>query len=200
MSKYCRPKNGNKILSDGIEFNEKIEVKNGNTFDAIRKTRNVNNTDYTVTLGVGIANNEGVSALELIEGGTLKSRLELRRNGTIVNAKTNRQITENPSAWTDATVTSYLSGNVRYAKLGNVVIVNFDDVIVKQDTSSHGTVLVSGLPVSTQYLRTELVPHASGGTPFRIAIDTNGNVINHYCVKTADSSLNFYGYLIYLTN
>lgn len=200
MSKYCRPKNGNKILSDGIEFNEEIEVKNGNTFSAIRKTRTVNNTDYTVTLGVGTTNNEGVSALELIEDGTLKSRLELRRNGTMVNAKTNRQITENPSGWTNATATSYLNGNIKYAKLGNVVIVYFDDITVKNEFSQNGTVLVTGLPASTQYIRTELIPHSSSDGPLRVAINAQGQIVNHYSFKSASTSLNFYGTLIYLTN
>lgn len=102
--------------------------------------------------------------------------------------------------WKTATLSNYITGNVRYTQIKNIVIVLFDDVIVKQNTSSNGTVLVSGLPVSSQYLRTELTPHLSGGTPFRIAITTNGEIINHYCVKNADLSVNFYGYLIYLTN
>lgn len=104
------------------------------------------------------------------------------------------------NGWKNAIFTQYVGGAIIYTQIGNLVIVQFDDLKVLQNITEHGTVLATGLPKSNKYIRTELVSYNNPIKPFRIAIDENGNIINHYCNVNADNSVNFYGSLMYLVD
>lgn len=103
-----------------------------------------------------------------------------------------------PAAWTDATKTSAIEGTVKYTKIGNIVIVIFDDLLLKSNIS-HGTILVSGLPASTSYQRTVLDNYDLPDKPIRVAINESGQIITHYPTRERSTG-NYYGTLIYMTN
>lgn len=197
MSKYYRPKNSNKILSDGIEFNKEIIINSDKkNFGAIRKIRTIDEEDYQVVLGVG-ANKS--SRMEFLKSGAVVSSIEARSDGKIYNGKTGRQLAENPTGYTSVTKTDYIDGTVDYIQIGNLVIVKFDDVTIKKDITANRTVLATGLPKPTAYIKTVIINHDTAGSLLRIAIDTDGKIKNHYSNKTASSN-NYYGTLIYLTS
>lgn len=103
------------------------------------------------------------------------------------------------SAWRNVTLSSYLSGRAKYTKINNVVIVVFEDIKV-QTNLAHGIVLASGLPKSISYENAILNNFENSQSPLRLAINTDGQIIDHYSGNTASSNNNYYGTLIYITN
>lgn len=103
-----------------------------------------------------------------------------------------------PAGWTDATKTSAIGGIVKYTKIGNIVIVIFDDMNIKSNLQP-GTILASGLPASTIYQRTLLLTFENPVTPLRVAINESGQIVVHYSTNVANDN-NYYGTLIYVTN
>ena len=104
-----------------------------------------------------------------------------------------------PKELKNATLSSKVTGLVRYAKIGNIVIVNFSDVQVKSNLS-HGVVLASGLPTSTVYQMTVLHNFDDQAKqPIRLAINTSGQIVDHYSSNTVSNN-GYYGTLVYLTN
>lgn len=102
------------------------------------------------------------------------------------------------SSWTSPTLNSYITGNIRYAKIGNIVIVNLTDIQVSS-ALSHGVVLATGLPTSITYQMTILDNFDAPGTPMRIAVNSSGEIVDHYSTNGASTN-NYYGTLIYITN
>lgn len=98
--------------------------------------------------------------------------------------------------WRRAVLSNYVQGEVKYLEIGKVVIVVFDDFRVINDITENFVSIVTGLPPSLEYGRTALIgfPTPEG---FRIAITTDGKIINHYSTPVA-STKNFYGNLIYI--
>ena len=104
----------------------------------------------------------------------------------------------NPTSWNNVSLTSYLRGTARYVRIGNIVIVNFDDVNINQNISQHATVLATGLPKSINF-GLALLTNFDTGAYLRIGITESGNIQNHW--STANTSNNvWYGTLIYVTN
>lgn len=103
-----------------------------------------------------------------------------------------------PTGWTDATKTSAIGGTVKYTKIGNIVIVNFYDVNIKQNITQHATVLATGLPKSTN-VELALLTNFQTGAYLRISITDTGNIQNHWS-NTNASNNEWYGTLIYITN
>jgi len=103
-----------------------------------------------------------------------------------------------PTGWKNVSLTSYLKGLARYVRIGNIVIVNFNEVSINQNINQNSTVLATGLPkASTDGL--SLLTNFDTGARLRIMITGAGNIKNWY--SNANVSNNgWYGTLIYITN
>ena len=188
--------NNNKVSKTGDTLTGELNFNNKNDYAAIRKTRTINGIDYNVNIGVG-ANQSGRMELQDANNNVLGS-VEARSSG-IYNGLTGKKLAEQSTGWINATLSSYITGTVRYIKIGNIVIVNFSDVQVKSNLS-HQVVLASGLPTSTNYQMT-LLHNFDDQTkqPIRLAINTSGQIVDHYSSNTTSNN-NYYGTLIYVTN
>ena len=101
-------------------------------------------------------------------------------------------------SWKRAVLSNYVQGDVKYFQIGKIVIVVFDDFKVINDITENFVNLATGLPPSREYTRTALVEFVNvSGEGFRIAITTDGRIINHYSTPVASAN-NFYGNLIYI--
>lgn len=177
-------------MTGGLVFNNPSE------YEAITKKRTANNIDYTMILGLG---GTGAVRLERREGtaGSGQS-LEIRNDG-LYSGASGKKLAEQSTGWTNATLSSYITGTVRYIKIGNIVIVNFSDVQVKSNLS-HNVILASGLPASTAYQMTVLHNFDDQTKqPIRLAINTSGQIVDHYSSNTVSNN-SYYGTLIYVTN
>lgn len=183
----------NKVNKSGDTMTGELFFNNTDGYGAITKYRTVSGTNYSLALGLG---GNGATRLEN-RGGGIDTSLEVRPDGHIWNATSNKKLAEQSNGWTNATLSSYIAGTVRYTKIGNIVIVNFSDVYVKSNLS-HNVVLASGLPTSTVYQMTALTNFDAPGA-MRVAINTSGQIVDHYSSNTADKN-NYYGTLIYVTN
>ena len=185
----------NAVEKTGDTMTGVLTFNNSSTYEAITKKRTNNNVDYTMLLGVG---GNGAVRLERREGTASSGQsLEVRNDG-LYNGASGKKLAEQSTGWTNATLSSYITGTVRYIKIGNIVIVNFSDVQVKSNLS-HAVVLASGLPVSTTFQLTVLDNFEASNTPMRVAINTSGQIVDHYSNNTVSSN-NYYGTLIYVTN
>ena len=107
----------------------------------------------------------------------------------------------NPTSWNNATLTSKIKGNIRYTKIGNIVIVDFSDVEANGSIASHGDILATGLPNSVIYLISAFYNYTEPSKPMRIAITTDGKIQTHYSNNfTASEATGFYGTIVYMTN
>lgn len=176
-----------------IELAGSLLCNNNNSYDAIRKTRTLNGTDYQVTVGLGA---NGSARMEYVTNNTVLSSIEARSDA-LYNGVSGKKLAEQSTGWTNATLSSYIAGTVRYTKIGNIVIVSFFDVHVKSNLS-HAVVLASNLPTSTGYIITTLTNFDAPGA-MRVAINTSGQIVDHYSSNTANNN-NYYGTLIYITN
>lgn len=183
-----------KVNKSGDTLTGSLYFNNADGYDAIRKRRTIDNEDYSLSVGVG-ANKS--ARLELYQGSTTLGQLDVKSDG-IYNGVSGKKLAEQSNGWTNATLSSYINGTVRYTKIGNIVIVNFSDVQVKSNLS-HAVVLASGLPTSTVYQMTVLDNFDAPGKPMRIAINTSGQIVDHYSSNTASNNA-YYGTLIYVTN
>ena len=185
----------NAVEKTGDTMTGGLAFDNPSEYEAITKKRTANNIDYTMILGLG---GTGAVRLERREGtaGSGQS-LEIRNDG-LYSGASGKKLAEQSTGWTNATLSSYITGTVRYIKIGNIVIVNFSDVQVKSNLS-HAVVLGSGLPASTTFQLTVLDNFDSPGTPMRIAINTSGQIVDHYSNNVANNN-GYYGTLVYITN
>ena len=177
-----------------IELAGRLLFNNKDSYDAIRKIRTLNGTDYQLTVGVG---GNGSARMEYVSNNNVLGSIEVRSNG-LYNGVSGKKLAEQSTGWTNATLSSYITGTVRYIKIGNIVIVNFSDVNVKSNLS-HAVVLASGLPTSTVFQLTVLDNFDSPGKPMRVAVNTSGQIVDHYSNNTVSSN-GYYGTLIYITN
>lgn len=183
-----------KVNKSGDTLTGELLFENKNVYNAIRKTRTFNNEDYQVSVGVG---GNMCARMEFVKvPNNVLSSVEARSNG-IYNGVSGKKLAEQSTGWTNATLSSYITGTVRYIKIGNIVIVNFFDVHVKSNLS-HNVVLASGLPTSTVYQITVLNNFDASGY-MRIAVNTSGQITDHYSSNTVSNN-NYYGTLIYITN
>lgn len=94
------------------------------------------------------------------------------------------------------TETEYISTNTYYYRIGKLVIMPVDEWKILKN-SVNGNILLRGLPKANQYTRFILF-HKDSGKTARLAINGNGDIINHYSNIIASSD--WYGLLIYKTN
>ena len=185
----------NAVEKTGDTMTGELVFDNPSEYAAITKKRTANNIDYTMILGLG---GTGAVRLERREGSAGSGQsLEVRNDG-LYSGASGKKLAEQSTGWTNVTLSSYIAGTVRYTKIGNIVIVNFSDVQVKSNLS-HAVVLASGLPTSTAFQLTVLDNFDTSSNPMRVAINTSGQIVDHYSVNTA-SSKGYYGTLIYITN
>lgn len=185
----------NSVEKTGDTLTGKLTFNNPSEYEAIIKKRDGTNTNYTMILGLGGA---GAVRLERREGtaGSGQS-LEVRDDG-LYSGASGKKLAEQSTGWTNVTLSSYINGTAKYIKIGNVVIVNFYDINVRT-TISHNTVLASNLPTSTDYIITTLTNFDVPGTPMRIAVNSSGQIVDHYSSNAASNN-GYYGTLIYVTN
>lgn len=183
-----------KVNKSGDTLTGGLLFKNKDEYDALRKTRTIDNVDYSISVGVG-ANKS--ARLELYQENVTLGQLDVKSDG-LYNGKTGKKLAEQSAGWTNANLSSYITGTVRYTKIGNIVIINFFDVQVKSNLS-HNVILASGLPTSTAYQMTVLDNFDATGTPMRIAVNSSGQIVDHYSSNTASNN-SYYGTLIYMTN
>ena len=185
----------NAVEKTGDTLTGSLYFNNADGYDAIRKKRTIDGVNYELSVGVG-ANKS--ARLEFNTGGQSLSYVEARTDGGIYNGKTNKKLAEQSTGWTNATKTSAIEGTVKYTKIGNIVIVIFDDLQLKSNIS-FGTILASGLPIATSYQRTVLDNYDAPSRPIRVAINESGQIVSHY-TALGSSTENHYGTLIYMTN
>ena len=185
----------NAVEKTGDTLTGELLFENKDIFTAIRKTRTLNNEDYQVTVGVG-GNMSARMEFVKVPDNVLGS-VEARSDG-IYNGKTNKKLAEQSNGWTNVSLTSYLKGSARYVRIGNIVIVNFNEVRINQNITQHATVLVTGLPkASTDGLN--FLTNYNTGAHLRIVITAAGNIQNHWSNANASDNV-WYGTLIYITN
>lgn len=188
---------GSKVNKTGDTLTGELNFNNKNDYAAIRKTRTINDTDYSVSVGVGVNSS---ARMELYQGNNTLGSVEARTDG-IYNGLSGKKLAEQSTGWTNATLTSKIKGTIRYTKLGNIVIVNFSDVEANGSIAGNADILATGLPNSSVYLVSSLPNYGTPSKPIRIGITTDGKIQTHYSNNfTASESTGFYGTIVYITN
>lgn len=185
----------NAVEKTGDTMTGELAFDNPSEYAAITKKRTANNIDYTMLLGIG---GTGVVRLERREGSAGSGQsLEVRNDG-LYSGASGKKLAEQSTGWTKVSLTSYLRGTARYVRIGNIVIVNFNEVSINQNITQHATVLATGLPkASTGGL--SLLTNFDTGAYLRIFITDTGNIQNHWSNANASNNT-WYGTLIYITN
>lgn len=90
--KMNRIENGiaNAVEKTGDTLTGGLMFENKNGYDAIRKTRTIDNEDYSLSVGVGLNKS---ARLELYQGSQTLGQLEVRSNG-LYNGATNKKLGE----------------------------------------------------------------------------------------------------------
>lgn len=187
----------NAVEKTGDTLTGELQFNNKSDYGAIRKIRTINNEDYGLAVGVGVNKS---ARLELYQGEQPLGQLDVRSDG-IFNGVSGKKLAEQSNGWTDVSLvslTSYLGGEVRYVRIGNIVIVNFRDVKIKQNITQHATVLATGLPKASIDVLS-LLTNYDTGAHLRITITGTGNIQNHWSNANASNN-EWYGTLIYVTN
>lgn len=177
-----------------IELAGEIKFNNINDYALIRKVRKINGVNYNVNFGIGANQSARIEFQDANQSNL--GVLEVRASG-IYNGLSGKKLAEQSTGWTNATLSSYITGTVRYIKIGNIVIINFSDIQVKSNLS-HNVILASGLPTSTVYQMTVLDNFDSPGG-MRVAVNPSGQIVDHYSNNKVSSN-GYYGTLIYVTN
>ena len=80
-----------KVNKSGDTLTGELNFENKNDYGAIRKTRTIDNVDYSLSLGVGLNKS---ARLEIYSGNTTYGQLDVRDDGRIWNGKTNQILPE----------------------------------------------------------------------------------------------------------
>ena len=184
-----------KVNKSGDTLTGGLMFENKDGYDAIRKTRTINNTDYQITVGLG----GNISArMELVgKNDTVLGSAEVRSDG-IYNGKTNKKLAE--EVGNVSLTTTLQTGRATAYRVGNIVIVN---IYGQKDLPSAWTdytiVTLSGVTAKDLYQAP--IVDQSTGLCADIFISQNSNVIK--INKRAVSSINqgyFRGQLIFVAN
>jgi len=190
----------NAVEKTGDTLTGELNFQNKNDYAIVRKTRTIDGVDYNANLGIGVNQSARIEFQDANQSNL--GALEVRASG-IYNGVSGKKLAEQSTGWTNATLTSKLkgTGTIRYAKLGNIVIVNFTDVEANGSIANHADILATGLPNSNVYLVSALLNYATPSKPMRIAITTDGKIQTHYSnTFSASDSTGFYGTIVYMTN
>jgi len=107
---------------------------------------------------------------------------------------------EEATSWHDATINSTLlsDGVAIYCRINNLCIVQIQNLITDNDISTHGTVMVSGLPNAIRNTTHILNRYNDATHPtVRVGINTSGNIYVHYDTLRAGDK-QYYGQIVYL--
>ena len=175
-------------LTGGLMF----ENKDG--YDAIRKTRTIDNADYSLSVGVG-ANKS--ARLELYQGSQTLGQLDVRSDG-IYNGISSKKLAEQVG---DISLTTNLENGYATAyRIGNIVIVTiFGTKTLSTAWTDYTIVTLSGVTAKDLYQAP--IIDQNTGLCADIYISQNSNVIK--INKRAVSSINqgyFRGQLIFVAN
>ena len=109
-----------------------------------------------------------------------------------------------PTAWTNATLSSGISGGVKYLKFGNLVLVEIRELYSSSEITASGTIIASGLPsasVPTNFVVSLVTGSTSNDSNCRLRIDNSGNLtLFNDKMYAGSSSLQYYGQVMYLSN
>ena len=177
-----------------IELAGRLLFNNKDSYDAIRKIRTLNGTDYQLTVGVG---GNGSARMEYVSNNNVLGSIEVRSNG-LYNGVSGKKLAEQSTGWTNATLSNNVAGLIRYFKIGNVVVVQFQDLHFSVNVS-HAFVFATGLPNATTYIMSVLTGFDRPNQPLRVAINEQGQIVDHYATVPTGTG-NYYGTLIYITN
>ena len=184
-----------KVNKSGDTLTGELNFQNTGDYAAIRKTRTLNGTDYQLTVGVG---GNGSARMEYVDNNdAVLGSVEVRSNG-LYNGVSGKKLAEQSTGWTNVSLTSYLRGEARYVRIGNIVIVNFNEVNINQNITQHATDLATGLPKAS-IGGLSLLTNYDTGEYLRIIITESGNIQNHWSNANASNNV-WYGTLIYVTN
>lgn len=110
----------------------------------------------------------------------------------------------NPTDWKRATLNSSVmtQGGVYYTKIGNLVIIDLEDVIATSDIVTNRTIIASDFPKAKRQINFVLsrAQSTSVDNVCRVAIDTDGNLILWYDTMYSGAGKEYYGQVAYLTN
>ena len=165
----------NAVEKTGDTLTGSLKFNNKDDFEAIRKTRTLNGTDYLLTVGLG---GNGSARMEFVKvPDNVLSSVEARSDG-IYNGKTNKKLAEQESSRVNITAnTGTLVTNNSY-KIGNVVGLNakFSGVSV---TAGNTPPVLCTLPSGYYNSSVEMsaIAVASSGTHVNCWIRTNGQVV-----------------------
>lgn len=109
----------NKVNKSGDTLTGGLLFENKDGYDAIRKTRTLNGTDYQLTVGVG---GNGSARMEYVSNNNALGSIEVRSNG-IWNGKTNRRLPECVQTGWGTSLTFKMTGHA-------LVFVSQDDIML----------------------------------------------------------------------
>ena len=164
----------NAVEKTGDTLTGSLKFNNKNDFEAIRKTRTLNGTDYQLTVGIG---GNGSARMEYVDNNNaVLSSVEARSDG-IYNGVSGKKLAEQESSRVNITAnTGTLVTNNSY-KIGNVVGLNakFSGVTV----STGNTPVLCTLPRGyyNSSVETSAIAVVNSGTHVNCWIRTNGQVV-----------------------
>lgn len=110
----------------------------------------------------------------------------------------------NPTNWINATLGSGISGIVRYAKIGRLVIVEIRELASTTNLTDTGAVIATGLPksiASTLFVVSLMTATTTSDPNCRLQLSASGNITLFYDKMYAgSSSAQYYGQLVYISN
>lgn len=185
----------NAVEKTGDTLTGALLFENKDVFNAIRKTRTINNTDYQITLGLG---GNASARMELVGANdTVLSSVEARSDG-IYNGVSGKKLVEEVG---DISLTTNLeSGRATAYRIGNIVIVTITgSKTLSADWVDYPIITLNGVTAKDQYLAP--IIDQNTGLCADMAIEQNSNVIK--INKRAVSSINqgyFRGQLVFVAN
>ena len=164
----------NAVEKTGDTLTGSLNFNNKNDFEAIRKTRTLNGTDYQLAVGLG---GNGSARMEYTTNDKVLSSIEARSDG-VYNGVSGKKLAEQESSRVNITAnTGTLVTNNSY-KIGNVVGLNakFSGVSV---TAVPTTTVLCTLPSGyyNSSVETSAIAVANSGTHVNCWIRTNGQVV-----------------------
>lgn len=183
-----------KVNKSGDTMTGELLFENKDSYDAIRKTRTLNGTDYQLTVGVG---GNGSARMEYVSNNNVLGSIEVRSNG-IYNGKNNKKLAEEVGGI--SLTTNLENGRATAYRIGNVVIVTITGTKTLSATWTDYTIItLNGVTAKDQYLAP--IVDQNTGLCADMTIAKNSNVIK--INKRGVSSINqgyFRGQLIFVAN
>jgi hypothetical protein len=178
------------VKKQGDTMDGPLVFYNVNDFSAINKSRVVDGETYNLKVGIGA---DKAGALEISKNETVLGRISIMTNGTIKNYKSNKILAEQDSGWHTATRNDDIlsSGTCKYIQIGNILLIQIQDLKPIADVSDRTVALFSDLPTCSSEI---FIVSEMNGKTCRLRIN-NGQITCWY--KTLVSSGDqFYGNVI----